>query len=233
MNNADLSIYLIAALLPLSAAMVVLQRNPFHALIMRGVLGAMAVLTYTVLGAADVALTEALVGTMLAITLYAVAVRSSLLMKLGVLEENAGNSEPIMVSEDEDQGVPGKQPSFQHLVDDLRSVLSKHYLRLELVPFPNQQALQRALIEKEVHAACVPRLVQGVTATESIAEDSLSNKATPPYQTAIRVRRLYEILQDELPPGTTNLISVTVPSDSATAGDSANASVIQLGEENP
>ncbi|NJK30310.1 MAG: DUF4040 domain-containing protein, partial [Acaryochloris sp. SU_5_25] len=70
----DSYIYIITALLPLTAGMVVLQVNPYHALIMRGILGAVAAMLYAVLGAADVALTEALVGTMLAITLYAVAV---------------------------------------------------------------------------------------------------------------------------------------------------------------
>jgi putative multicomponent Na+:H+ antiporter subunit B len=71
----DSYIYIITALLPLAASMVVLQVNPYYALVIRGILGAVAALVYTVLGAADVALTEALVGTLLAVTLYAVAVR--------------------------------------------------------------------------------------------------------------------------------------------------------------
>jgi putative multicomponent Na+:H+ antiporter subunit B len=83
----DSYLYVIVALLPLSACMLVFQTNPYHALVIRGILGAVAALVYAVLGAADVALTEALVGTMLAITLYAVAVRSSLIMKLGILED--------------------------------------------------------------------------------------------------------------------------------------------------
>lgn len=71
-------IAVIVMLLPLSAGLLVSQTNPFHALIIRGILGAVAALVYAVLGAADVALTEALVGTMLSTTLYAVAVRSSM-----------------------------------------------------------------------------------------------------------------------------------------------------------
>jgi uncharacterized MnhB-related membrane protein len=86
---ADLSenIYVAAimVLLPLTAAMVVTQKNPYHALVIRGILGAVAALVYALFGAADVALTEALVGTMLSITLYAIAVRSSMSMRLGVL----------------------------------------------------------------------------------------------------------------------------------------------------
>ncbi|NJL02032.1 MAG: DUF4040 domain-containing protein, partial [Spirulinaceae cyanobacterium SM2_1_0] len=93
----DGEIAIIVALLPLAAAMVVFQTNPYYALVVRGILGAIAALVYAVLGAADVALTEALVGTMLAITLYAVAVRSSLVMRLGVVASTI-ESEPTALS---------------------------------------------------------------------------------------------------------------------------------------
>ncbi|PSB13086.1 hypothetical protein C7B76_21020, partial [filamentous cyanobacterium CCP2] len=76
--SEDIYIVAIVALLPLCALILTFQVNPYHALILRGILGAVAALVYAVLGGADVALTEALVGTMLAITLYAVAGRSSL-----------------------------------------------------------------------------------------------------------------------------------------------------------
>ena len=84
---SDSYIYIIVALLPLAALMLVFQVNPYHALVIRAILGGVAALVYAVLGAADVALTEALVGTMLAITLYVVAVRSSLVMRLGILKD--------------------------------------------------------------------------------------------------------------------------------------------------
>ncbi len=79
----DHYIDIIIGLLPLTALMLVFQVDPYHALVIRAILGAVAALVYAVLGAADVALTEALVGTMLAVTLYVVAVRSSLVMRLG------------------------------------------------------------------------------------------------------------------------------------------------------
>ena len=85
--NDNSYIYVLVALLPLAAGMVVFQVNPYHALLLRGVLGAIAALVYTILGAGDVGLTEALMGTLLAITLYAVTVRSSLVLRLGVIEE--------------------------------------------------------------------------------------------------------------------------------------------------
>ncbi len=61
----DLYVVAITALLPLTACMVVLQVNPYHALVIRGIFGAVAALVYALFGAADVGLTEALVGTML------------------------------------------------------------------------------------------------------------------------------------------------------------------------
>ncbi|AFY99728.1 DUF4040 domain-containing protein [Calothrix sp. PCC 6303] len=136
MNHLDSFIYIIVALLPLTACLVVLQVNPYHALALRGILGAIAALVYGILGAADVALTEALMGTLLAITLYAVAVRSSLVLRLGVL----GDGE--------------NQETFQELFADFRKVLKKRHMRLEVSIYNDVQALQRALNEKEIHGTC-------------------------------------------------------------------------------
>jgi putative multicomponent Na+:H+ antiporter subunit B len=146
---------IVVVLLPIVAAMLVFQTNPYHALIIRGILGAVAALLYAILGAGDVGLTEALMGSLLAIMLYAVAVRSSLVMRLGML----------------------KGEDLQPLIEDLRSVLKQHYMRVELVPFSDRQSLDQALQTKEIHAACV---------------QSDSN-----YDTTIRVHRLYEILQEK------------------------------------
>jgi putative multicomponent Na+:H+ antiporter subunit B len=167
----DSYIYAIMLLLPLAAAMVIVQGNPYQALVMRGILGAIAALVYAMLGGADVALTEALVGTMLAITLYAVAVRSSLVMRLGVLK-------------------PEEQPDSQHwqsLLDYLRATLKRYQLRLELVPYTDEAALQQALASKEVHGIC---LSPGV-------EQTSDDGAAPVL--LLRVRRLYEIFSTELP----------------------------------
>lgn len=189
MNNPDLYIYVLTALLPLSACMVVFQVNPYHALAIRGILGAVAAMLYAVLGAADVSLTEALMGTMLAITLYAIAVRSSLVLRLGVLEDKA----------DED---------FEQLMADFRRIFDKHYMRLEVVSYTNMQALQRALMEKEIHATCVP------------------GDEPQPYHTTIRVKRIYEIMQAELSSPGTTLSYVSTPDVSET-----DVSTPNLGEQ--
>lgn len=185
----DSYIYVITALLPLAALMLVVQVNPYHALVIRGVLGAVAALVYVVMGAADVALTEALVGTMLAITLYAVAVRSSLTLRLGVLEEE----QPIE-AEKKTHYAQTTRSQFEQLTNHLRTVLSKRYMRLELVPYLSRQALDRALTEKEVHATFTPlRRSADLEQTFAIPEGE-----TEPYQTTTRIQRIYDIFQSEL-----------------------------------
>ncbi len=181
----DSYLYWIVALLPLAAGMVVLQDDPYHALVMRGILGAIAAMVYAVLGAADVALTEALVGTMLAITLYAIAVRSSLVLQLGVLESKT-DCPP--------------DAAFTQLTNELQRILHKRHLRLEILPFANSQALQRALFDREVHAICDGR---------SLLDSQLDSPQLP-YHIALRVPRLYEILQAELPEGAVTLSQVNV-----------------------
>lgn len=189
----DSYIYMITALLPLAAAMLVFQVNPYHALVIRGMLGAIAALVYTVLGAADVALTEALVGTLLAITLYAVAVRSSLVFRLGVLKEE--------ISESPDSTLPGTE-LLQQLVNDLNKVFSEYHLRVELVPYFDREELYRALIEKEVHATSERGIAAengeafGFAVSQRIAPNSPVSD-DPPYRTTTRLRRLYNIMSSE------------------------------------
>jgi putative multicomponent Na+:H+ antiporter subunit B len=174
MNESYL--YVIVALLPLTAAMVMLQSNPYHALVIRGVLGAMAALVYALLGAADVSLTEALMGTMLAVTLYAVAIRSSLVMRLGVIAEET-------------------DAVLEQLKTQLQTVLNKRYMRLELVPYSDNQALQQALNDKEVHAVCI----------RQEKDENL------PYKTTIRLPYLYDIFKNELTAENTILTCIETP----------------------
>lgn len=135
----DVYIIAITALLPLMAGLLVLQTNPYYALVIRGILGAVAALVYALFGAADVALTEALVGTMLSITLYAVAVRSSMRMRLGILENEHHAGEM-------------RSQSLNALLATLRKRLSQHHLSLEPVSYATEDALQTALAEQDIHA---------------------------------------------------------------------------------
>ncbi|MFO7628242.1 MAG: hydrogenase subunit MbhD domain-containing protein [Prochlorococcaceae cyanobacterium] len=101
----------VTALLPLTAILLVAQSNPYQTLVLRGILGAVSALIYALLGAADVALTEALVGTLLSTTLYAVALRSSMVLRVAVAAETPP----------------------QPLCEQLRRWLDPLYLRMELL----------------------------------------------------------------------------------------------------
>ncbi|NJO77600.1 MAG: DUF4040 domain-containing protein [Cyanobacteria bacterium RM1_2_2] len=195
----DSYVYVITALLPLVSCMLIFQVNPYHALVIRGILGAVTALTYTVLGAADVALTEALVGTLLAVVLYTVAVRSSMVLRLGVLKSaiaggEAGDPQPV---------------SFKQLTTDLQTVFSNHHMRVELVPYPNREELHQALVDKEIHATC--------HSSETCTDHQ-------PYDITIRLPRLYDILRAELASSTAHLTYMS-SSDSVSAHSSIHPSI--------
>ena len=184
----DSYVYMITALLPLAAAMLVFQVNPYHALVIRGVLGAIAALVYTVLGAPDVALTEALVGTLLAITLYAVAVRSSLVFRLGVLKAKP---------QEDQEAIDATDASLHQWVNDLNQVFRQYHLRVELVPYFDREELYQALMAKEIHATC--EYTGLVEAGEAIVLQKiiLNSPASPTYRITTRLRRLYDIMNSE------------------------------------
>jgi putative multicomponent Na+:H+ antiporter subunit B len=190
-SYSDTYIYAITALLPLTASMVVLQKNPYHALVMRGILGAISALTYAMLGAADVAITEALVGTLLAIMLYAVAVRSSLVFRLGILQETSEHLDnpPFELLE--------KASAFNDLLEGLRLVFAKHYMRVELLSYTDRSQLQQAFLAKEVHGICV--------SLDPLSR-SASNLPIEQHHLKIRLRHIYNILNAELVSPTTRLI---------------------------
>jgi putative multicomponent Na+:H+ antiporter subunit B len=212
-SNYDGYVYAIAVLLPISASMLVSQANPYKALVLRGILGAVSALVYTVLGAVDVALTEALVGAFLSTMLYAVAVRSSLVLRLGVVEEVAiahdleeeldklnlpfeQLDQPLneQIDEQDEELKQSKQHNapvfisdFEKLVDVLKSAFSKYYMRVELVPYENEAELEQALIDKIVHATLHNLEHQDL--------EHLENADSKFYQIKIRLLRLYEIMQ--------------------------------------
>ena len=164
----DLYIYIIVALLPLSSLMLMVEVNPYHALVIRGILGAVAVLVYVVLGAADVALTEALMGTMLAVTLYIIAVRSSLVMRLGIIKNSAEE----------------KDEDFTILTKNIRQAISQNYLRLELVYFDDQEALKTAFNNKEIHGIC-------------LVNQPLNNNQNK-YEINIRIKKLNQLITSNI-----------------------------------
>jgi len=179
------SLVAIALLLPLTAGLSVLQTNPYHALVIRGILGAVAALVYALFGAADVALTEALVGTMLSITLYAVAVRSSLSLRLGVpADADRAPESPLAL-----------------LLVALRRSLERHHLRLEVIPHASAEELRAALAAKEIHGIC---LVPDTEAAEGMLPETAVEQSSRP-QLQLRVRRPYTLIEADLDPALARL----------------------------
>jgi len=142
----------VVALLPVGALLTVLQRNPYHALVARGIFGAIAALVYATLGAADVALTEILVGTLLTIVLYAIAVRSSLVLRIG----------RISLAQDENSSFANNTLP----IEIMRDCSQSHYLRMELVSFGDREKLLNALREGKISAAWGDGPFPGITLAE-------------------------------------------------------------------
>ena len=142
----------LVALLPLTALFAVLQTQPYSALILRGIMGTLAVLLYAVLGAPDVALTEALVGTLLTVILFIVAVRSSLVMRVGRLSNST-----VSVS--------------------VRKLCARHRLSLRESVYESEKELVAAIKAGGIDAVCAdygsvpalhPLFENGLSAEQSI-----------------------------------------------------------------
>ena len=174
----DKYIYIIVALLPITALILAIQSNPYQALVVRAILGAIAALVYATLGGADVALTEALVGTMLATTLYIVAVRSSLVMRLGVL-----NRQEIE-----------QETDFNQFLLNIKKAINPYHLRLEIIDYDTPQTLEQALSAKEIHTSCTK-----------------SEQDNQTLKTITRIKRLFEVLNDQRLLGQTTLEHQIVP----------------------
>jgi putative multicomponent Na+:H+ antiporter subunit B len=126
----------IAALLAVSALITVWQRRPAYALLARGMMGGIAALLYAVLGAPDVALTEALMGTFLVVLLYAITVRATLVIRVAVLGPPT-------------DGAPSCDPA----VEPIRRVCHRHHLEVEFRTMSDPSAVGDALAAGEVDAA--------------------------------------------------------------------------------
>jgi putative multicomponent Na+:H+ antiporter subunit B len=147
----------ITALLPLTALLLVSQSNPYQTLVLRGILGSVATLLYALLGAPDVALTEALVGTLLSTTLYAIALRSSMVLRLEDRRRDPSAAvDPLLVGwasalhlrlrlQLPQPQQPGGAPTCHGwLADDLCLVIAQHPLHARLAADPACARWQQA-----------------------------------------------------------------------------------------
>ena len=173
LGNMDGIVLAIAVLLPVSASLVVVQNNPYQALVMRGILGGVAALVYALLGAADVALTEALVGTMLSITLYGVAVRSSLTLRVGILSSQAND---LTLPDDVQQAI--------------LAAIAPYHLRLEMVHCPKNS--EPASPNQAPQVVFDPSTLTLLTPIERLAE--IFSAAISPSQLTVKLTTLNPIV---------------------------------------
>ena len=138
---------IIILLLPLTAGMLVTQTNPYHALVVRAIVGAIAALIYALFGAADVALTEALVGTLLSMMLYIVAVRSSMTLRVGYWFASQATEADTLNSTD----------TLEPLLQILREQIHPYHLRLEVIPYATREDLESAYEQAEIHTLITPQ----------------------------------------------------------------------------
>ena len=141
--------------IPLIGLALVRCSDPWKALVLRSSLGSFAALLFATYGAVDVAVTEALVGTLLSTLLYTVAIKSTTTFRL--LQDPQASMAPAQEQR-------------------LRQLLSMVGLRLELIGIAPSKAtgdLHAAFIHNEVNQPTVlvrhPSLLTELTACDADA----------------------------------------------------------------
>jgi putative multicomponent Na+:H+ antiporter subunit B len=130
------------ALLPITALATVLQKRPLHAILARGMMGASAALIYGMMGAPDVALTEALMGTLLTVLLYLIAVRSAMTAKIGWLSGSSGEAIPA-------------RDACDKAFETLRTCCHRQGMEMELIEFERRTEMRKALLKGRIHGMIV------------------------------------------------------------------------------
>jgi putative multicomponent Na+:H+ antiporter subunit B len=108
---------------------------------------------------------------------------------------------------------------FSGVVDDIRSIVSKRHMRLELVTYPDTRSLHQALTAKEIHGTCV----QTIPLEQSDPAPEADVGAPPSIQLTIRIRRLYDILKTELSSSKSVLIYLPTTDDKASERDTTGS----------
>jgi len=130
-------------LMPVMAFFTLREDHILHAIIGRGMLGIAAAIAYALMGAPDVAVTEALMGAFLVTLLYVVVFSSGDEFRVGYVEL------PMMVSKESE-----KLEGFA--VDLLTEFGRKIKVKPSFVPFESRQALLDAVREGYMDMAIGP-----------------------------------------------------------------------------
>lgn len=189
----DIYMIAITALLPLVAVVLILQTNPYQALVIRGILGAIAALVYAMFGAADVALTEALVGTMLSITLYAIAVRSSMTLRVGIFDPYCAYADDAQPGCEQANPIACVLPT--ETLTTIKQTFSRHHIRVETLSYPNRTDLENALQKQAIHIVYYSASSANALTAEKSSDSLL-----------VRTQQLCDILRPQLSEG----VSITL-----------------------
>ena len=143
MSASDLLVAGTVLLIPFLALITLGEKHLLHAIIARGMLGVAAAIAYALIGAPDVALTEALMGALLVTLLYVVVFTSTGEFRVGYVEL------PPLVHTDKE-----KPQGF--MVDLLEAFAGSAGIKARFVLFENGESLKEARQEGVMDMAIGP-----------------------------------------------------------------------------
>ncbi len=143
MSPSDLMIIGAVLLIPFLALLTLREEHILHAIIGRGMLGIAAAIAYALMGAPDVAVTEALMGVLLVTLLYVVVFTSTGEFRVGYVEL------PPLVQYD-------KEKLEGYMVELLEDFGRSAQIQPRFIPFESRDALLDALKEGLVDMAVGP-----------------------------------------------------------------------------
>jgi putative multicomponent Na+:H+ antiporter subunit B len=132
MSFSDILVIGTSMLIPVLAVLTLREQHLLHAIIGKGMLGIAAAAAYAMMGAPDVAVTEALMGALLVTLLYVVVFSSTGRFRVGYVELS-----PLV-----QKGVEGPEG---FLIELLRDFGRASGIRPDFIPFDNRESLKGAL----------------------------------------------------------------------------------------
>lgn len=134
MNSSDLLVIGAAALIPILSFLILREGHILHAIIGRGMLGMAAAIAYALMGAPDVAVTEALIGAFLVTLLYVVVFSTAGEFRVGYVET------PVLVYK-------GEEKPEGSLVELLLNFGKTAGIQPNFIPFESRETLLEAVRE--------------------------------------------------------------------------------------
>lgn len=168
MSASELMVVGSVLLIPFLAILTLREKHILHAIIGRGMLGIAAAIAYALMGAPDVAVTEALMGALLVTLLYVVVFTSTGEFRVGYVEL------PPLVQRD-------KEKLEGYMVDLIRGFGHSAGLKPRFVFFDSRETLMEALNEGLMDMAIGPFVQPFDSGKEYLALPLVETKV---YQTS-------------------------------------------------